>query len=92
MLATGEDFRYPETEGVKPFYTNLLNKYTLAVHHASARDTRVYGAFIDVMNMLKPPTVLFAPDIVWRVLRANKATQQQPETNRQPVTITTPAR
>ena len=92
MLATGEDFRYSETEGVKPFYTNLLNKYTLAVHHASARDTRVYGAFIDVMNMLKPPTVLFAPDIVWRVLRANKATQQQPETNRQPVTITTPAR
>ena len=76
MLATGEDFRYTETVGNKPFYTDLLNKYTLAVHHATAHDTKVYGAFIDVMNMLKPPTSLFAPVIIWRVWRANNTARQ----------------
>jgi 2-polyprenyl-6-methoxyphenol hydroxylase-like FAD-dependent oxidoreductase len=69
MLATGEDFRYPQTEGARPFYTKPLNWYVAKVHRASAHDQVVYGAFIDVMNMLKPPPVLFQPNVVWRVFK-----------------------
>lgn len=71
QLAVGEDFRYPETEGRKPPLTDLLNAYVGRVHRATHSDTVVYGQFLQVMNMLAPPTTLMHPRIVLRVLRAS---------------------
>ena len=70
MMATGEDFRYPQTEGRRPPGLGLLHWYTGQIHALTAHDARVLQQFLYVMNMLKPPTALFAPPIVWRVLRA----------------------
>ncbi|MDX1478172.1 MAG: hypothetical protein R3301_10745 [Saprospiraceae bacterium] len=68
QLATGEDFRFPETTGPKPAGTDLLNTYVTRVHKATHRDTAVYGQFLQVMNMVEPPTSLLCPRMLWRVL------------------------
>ena len=69
-LAVGEDFRYAETEGPKPPAINFINKYISRVHRATLKDKVVCEAFLNVMSLLKPPTSLFHPKIVWRVMRA----------------------
>ncbi|GAB4122904.1 MAG: FAD-binding monooxygenase [Roseiflexaceae bacterium] len=70
QLAVGEDFRFPETSGPKAFGTDLINQYVAMIHRATHRDPVVYGAFLKVMNLIATPTSLFAPDILWRVIRA----------------------
>ncbi len=68
LLATGEDFRYPETEGKRPPGTSLINWYMGRVHELAASNPRVTLRFYEVMHMLNPPTVLFAPPILFAVL------------------------
>jgi hypothetical protein len=60
-LAAGEDFRYPEVEGPKAPGTDLISRYVARVHQAATRDPEVYRAFLNVMHLMKPPTVLFHP-------------------------------
>lgn len=77
QTAVGEDFRFPETEGKKAPGTNFINGYVARVHRVSHHDEVVCKAFLDVMNLLKPPTSLFHPQILWRVLgRTPKAIQR----------------
>jgi 2-polyprenyl-6-methoxyphenol hydroxylase-like FAD-dependent oxidoreductase len=66
-LATGEDFRYPQTSGSRPAGITLINKYVAQVHRATTKDEMVCGAFLKVMALLKPPSSLFHPQILWRV-------------------------
>jgi flavin-dependent dehydrogenase len=68
MLAVGEDFRYPDVEGKKPAASDLVNSYVARVHRAVAKDPVVYRAFLEVMQLMRPPATLFAPGIVTRVL------------------------
>jgi 2-polyprenyl-6-methoxyphenol hydroxylase-like FAD-dependent oxidoreductase len=69
QLAVGEDFRYPETEGVKPPLTDLINRYVEKVHQATRHDPVVYAQFLRVMNLMEPATSLMTPRLMWRVLR-----------------------
>jgi 2-polyprenyl-6-methoxyphenol hydroxylase-like FAD-dependent oxidoreductase len=69
-LAAGADFEYPETIGTKAFGTDLINRYTAAVHRAARRDPVVCHAFYEVMNLLRRPTALFRPRILRRVFRS----------------------
>lgn len=82
QLAVGEDFRFRETEGRKAPGTDLINAYVARVHRATHTDPVVYGAFLKVMNLMAPPTSLFQPRLLWRVLRpgakARSASQWQP--------------
>lgn len=59
QLAVGEDFRYPGTSGSKAPGTDFINRYVTRVHQATHTDPVVYGAFLQVMNLLKPPASLF---------------------------------
>ncbi|MFN8352845.1 MAG: FAD-dependent monooxygenase [Spirosomataceae bacterium] len=70
QLATGEDFRFVETVGVRPPGINLVNKYVAKIHKASLKDEIVCKAFLHVMGLLRPPTTLFHPRIFWRVMTA----------------------
>jgi 2-polyprenyl-6-methoxyphenol hydroxylase-like FAD-dependent oxidoreductase len=76
-MAVGEDFRYPATTGPKPRGLAFLNWYGSKVHAARLRDAQVTLAFVEVMNMRKPPASLFRPGMIWRVLRAGKAAPVQ---------------
>ncbi|MFN8527349.1 MAG: FAD-binding monooxygenase [Anaerolineae bacterium] len=71
-LTVGEDFRNPITEGKMPIGTRLLNRYVTMVQRATTRDPMVYRQFLKVMHLLEPATILIQPQIVWRVLRANR--------------------
>ncbi len=65
-MSTGEDFRFPETTGTRPFGIRLINKYVSWVHKATISDEVVCGAFLKVMGLIDPPTKLLRPQIVWR--------------------------
>jgi 2-polyprenyl-6-methoxyphenol hydroxylase-like FAD-dependent oxidoreductase len=68
QLAVGEDFRYPETEGKKPPFTDMINAYVEKVHKATQRDPVVYAQFLRVMSLMATPMSLMSPRIMWRVL------------------------
>jgi 2-polyprenyl-6-methoxyphenol hydroxylase-like FAD-dependent oxidoreductase len=70
-VAAGADFRFPEVEGRKSPETDLINRYLGWMDRATHTDVEVYRAFAHVMQMLRPAHTLFAPSIVYRVLRAN---------------------
>jgi len=67
QLTVGEDFRYSETEGRKPPFTDMINAYVVKVHKATQRDPIVYTQFLRVMNLMDPPTSLMSPRIMWRI-------------------------
>lgn len=69
LLATGEDFRYPQTEGERPGpLAHLFHRYVDRVLIAATSSPAVHQRFLEVLHLLKPPTALFGPDIVTRVL------------------------
>ena len=68
-LATGEDLRYPATEGghATPIM-RLLQRYVDAVIRLGVSDVAAYDAFWQVLHMRKPPSSLLAPGLLMRVL------------------------
>jgi hypothetical protein len=73
QLATGEDFRYAETTGPRSRALKLLHWYTAKVHAAAGVSPQVTERFYEVMHLLKAPTSLFAPAILWKVATSRRA-------------------
>jgi hypothetical protein len=71
IAAAGEDFRYPQAEGVRPPGIKVINWYGAKLQFATHRDPEVYRAFLYVRNLMRPPTSLFHPRIVGRVFWNN---------------------
>jgi len=67
LLATGEDFRYPSTEGRRRPSTRLLHWYVDRTMARAAERPEVFQAFIQVMHMLKPPHTLLQPPLALQV-------------------------
>ncbi|MGB3655989.1 MAG: hypothetical protein WBA41_32905, partial [Rivularia sp. (in: cyanobacteria)] len=58
------------TEGVKPDkITRLMQKYMDEVILLSVHQPQVYKVFAEVIHMIKKPFALFAPGIVFGVLK-----------------------
>lgn len=92
QLAVGEDFRYPTTTGPKPAGIGLLNRYVTAVHRATLVDAVVGKTFIEVLNLLAPPSSLMTPGMVLRVWRANRQLSRPQEARSVEMPVaTTPA-
>ncbi len=68
LLATSEDFRYPKTQGKKPFGLPILHWYTGHIFALSATDQQVYMAFGRVMHLLNGSAGLFQPAIALKVI------------------------
>ena len=68
MLATGQDLRYPETEGRRSGGTRLFNWYIRHVIGLTTTDPFVAATFFQVSHLLKPLRSLFGPRMVWAVL------------------------
>jgi 2-polyprenyl-6-methoxyphenol hydroxylase-like FAD-dependent oxidoreductase len=73
QLATGEDFRFAETTGTRSRALKLLHWYTEKVHKAASVSPQVTERFYEVMHLLKAPTALFTPAILWKVATSNRA-------------------
>ncbi len=68
LMATSDDFRWETTEGKKPdTMTRLMHKYMDEVIILSTRQPQIYKVFSEVLHMIKQPTALFAPNIVFGV-------------------------
>jgi hypothetical protein len=89
MAAASEDFRYPQVEGVRPPGIKLILWYGAKLQLATQHNAEVYRAFLYVMNLMHPPTSLFHPRIIGRVVWNNlfgaadktKAEQAQEQTD-----------
>jgi hypothetical protein len=57
------------TEGGRPSrVTRLMHRYFDGVMAAAAHDPSIHRAFMEVLQLLKPPATLFSPRIVAQVL------------------------
>ncbi|MCA2212154.1 FAD-dependent oxidoreductase [Jidongwangia harbinensis] len=69
-VAVGGDFRFPATEGRKPFGTDLANRYLARLQRGMHHDEKLVHAFGRVINLERSSASLLAPSIVLRTLRA----------------------
>jgi len=92
MLSTGEDLRYPETEGHRSLGTRLFTWYIRRVIGLTASHPLVAAAFFQVWHLLKPLRSLFEPRIVWAVLsRELLSRRHKPAGPRPPDVASSPA-
>ena len=70
LLATSEDFRFPTTKGGRPGISmKLMHRYIDRVIAVGTVDDVVLDTFIGVVHLVQPPSALFRPSILARVLR-----------------------
>ncbi len=69
ILAVGSDFGFPQTTGPKPRGTDVMGRYLSRLTRKAHADSTLSDAFSRVLMMADPPTSLFRPRIVWRVLK-----------------------
>lgn len=68
-MAVGPDFAFPETEGPKPRGSALVERYVARLTRKAHRDPELTDALYRVMRFERPPTTLFRPGVLWRVLK-----------------------
>ncbi len=74
-LTVTEDFKFPDTKGIPPKLPAFLVTYFDRLNRAANFDPVVYRAFLKVLNMISKPTILFLPNILWRVWRLRGSMQ-----------------
>ncbi|WP_414622194.1 FAD-dependent oxidoreductase [Calothrix sp. CCY 0018] len=94
LMATSDDFRWETTEGGKPDkITQFMHKYMDEVIILAVHKPQVYKVFAEVMHMIKKPTALFAPGIIFGVLKqmikrkTNNNSQQILTNSTEPVSL-----
>lgn len=68
-IAVGNDLRNPRVKGARPPMLRFINWYIGKLHLAAVHDTTLATAFLNVINLMTPPTALLSPAIAWRVWR-----------------------
>jgi 2-polyprenyl-6-methoxyphenol hydroxylase-like FAD-dependent oxidoreductase len=69
LLATGEDYRYPQTTGHGAgLMTKFMHRYMNHVLELATESVTVRSVLLRAFSMLVPPTALFHPRIAVRVL------------------------
>jgi 2-polyprenyl-6-methoxyphenol hydroxylase-like FAD-dependent oxidoreductase len=70
LLATGEDLRYPTTASTRPdLRTRLMHRYLNRLGRVATGNRTVNAAFLEVANLVRPPTALFRPSVLLPTLR-----------------------
>ncbi|MBX9258810.1 FAD-dependent monooxygenase [Desmonostoc muscorum CCALA 125] len=70
LMATGEDFRWPATEGGKPdLISKFMQLYFDQLLLLQADSGEIHQLFLEVMNLLKPPSAFFQPGILMQVVK-----------------------
>jgi hypothetical protein len=73
-MATTEDLRYPWTEGARPdLPTRVMHRYADRVLEVANGNPQVNTAFVNVVNLRRPPTSLFRPTVLLPVLARRRA-------------------
>jgi 2-polyprenyl-6-methoxyphenol hydroxylase-like FAD-dependent oxidoreductase len=69
-LATSADLGQQRPDPRRPASLSMVSKYTHRLLAAATHDRELNDAFLQAMNMVKPPESLFAPGTVRKVLTA----------------------
>jgi 2-polyprenyl-6-methoxyphenol hydroxylase-like FAD-dependent oxidoreductase len=79
LMATGEDLRWSQTVGTQPnLFTKAIQWYMDQVVSLLSEQGDVYQAFLEVTHLLKPPTSLFHPKILRKVIAKQMIRQAGP--------------
>lgn len=89
MTAVGNDLRVPETVGPRNPAVRAINAYMARLHRAAHTDDALAIAFMQVGNLLAPPSQLFAPAAMWRVLRGPRGADEPSRAKARPDPIAT---
>lgn len=69
LMATGEDYRYHETDGAGPgMMTRFMHFYMDEVLRLATQSVAVRKVLLEAFSMLIPPTALFRPRVLFPVL------------------------
>ncbi|MEI5995889.1 monooxygenase [Paraburkholderia bengalensis] len=71
-ISVGNDLRNPLIDGPRPPMLRFINWYIGRLHVAATGDSTLATAFLNVVNLMAPPTSLLCPAIAWRVWRGNR--------------------
>jgi hypothetical protein len=72
QFAVGGDFAHPETTGPRPRGIAVSNWYARRMSLASKRDPGINRTFVAVQQLVEPPSVLFRPALIAKVLRQSR--------------------
>jgi 2-polyprenyl-6-methoxyphenol hydroxylase-like FAD-dependent oxidoreductase len=91
-LATGADFRFEGTEGVRPWSSRIVSPLLNAVFASAADDAFVRNRMGEVINLLKPPSALFDPQMLRHLAVATiRKIVKRPEVSTAPIPSMPPA-
>ena len=80
LMATGEDFRWPTTEGGQlDLKIRLMHWYLDQVRLLTAQSPQAFKIFMEVLHLQKDPTALFQPSIVLQLLFSKINRRRQDE-------------
>jgi len=68
-VVRGADLSIPEVPGARPLPVRVVGRYMARLQATAVRDDAVATAYFRVLNLLAPPSSLFGPRTLWRVLR-----------------------
>jgi 2-polyprenyl-6-methoxyphenol hydroxylase-like FAD-dependent oxidoreductase len=71
QLAVGGDLALPEVEGPRPLPVRIMNAYMGRLLNATKRDSVLTDRFLRVNYFIDPPTKLFHPAVLRRVVAGN---------------------
>jgi 2-polyprenyl-6-methoxyphenol hydroxylase-like FAD-dependent oxidoreductase len=77
-MSTTEDLRLPEMEGTRPPGAGLLYWYGEKFQRLTASDDEAIQTFMQVMHMLKPPTAMFSPGLLFKTLAKQPSEAELP--------------
>lgn len=84
-LATGADFSVPGTEGKRPLGFLLSGLYLGALLKVSIEDAHLHRCVGEVLQMIEPPSSLFAPALAGRVARGTLRRWMRGTSHRRPI-------
>ncbi|NUT95531.1 MAG: 2-polyprenyl-6-methoxyphenol hydroxylase-like oxidoreductase, partial [Saccharothrix sp.] len=68
QLNAGGDLALPEIPGRRPPVTRAVNRYVARLQRVAGHDPVVAKAFVRTIGLLDPPSSMFAPRVLARVL------------------------
>jgi 2-polyprenyl-6-methoxyphenol hydroxylase-like FAD-dependent oxidoreductase len=69
LMATSDDLRWSTTIGAKPnFKMRFMHGYIEKVTNSACHSKHIYKTLVEVSHMLKPPSALFTPSVLFKVL------------------------
>ena len=70
VLGTSEDMRWPTTTGKRPdLITRMVQNYAQKVLRLAPKSTIATKSFLQMMHMVKPPTIIFHPTILLQLIK-----------------------